>query len=79
MAVNDFVMVIPPGWAEIEDGQAFVDQHTEAQLLDLLSYSNLAAIEAMLQDGGQIPMDAAMADFRMFRDGETYRIWYRLG
>ena len=36
-------------------------------------------VEAMLQDGGHIPMDAAMTDFRMFRDGGAYRAWYKLG
>jgi hypothetical protein len=77
--MSDFLMVVPDGWAEVTDGQAFVDQQTEAQLLDLLSYGNLAAIEAMLQDGGHIPMTAAMADFRMFRDGGAYRVWYLLG
>lgn len=79
MSASEFQVVVPPGWAELADGQAFIDRHTEAQLLDLLSGGNLAAIEAMLQDGGHIPMDAAMADFRMFRDGNAYRVWYRPG
>lgn len=77
--MSEFLMVVPAGWTELPDGQAFVDQQTEAQLLDLLSYGNLAAIEAMLQDGGHIPMDAAMVDFRMFRDGAAYRVWFLVG
>lgn len=77
--MSEFLMVVPPGWAELENGQAFVDEHTEAQLLDLISRGELAAVEAMLQDGGHIQADAAMADFRLFKDGETYRVWYRLG
>jgi len=77
--MSEFLMIIPFGWAELADGQAFVDQHSEAQLLDLIQSNQLATIEAMLQDGGLIPMDAAMADLRMFRDGPVYRIWYQLG
>lgn len=77
--MSEFLMIVPEGWAELPDGQAFVDQQTEAQLLDLIQSGQLAAIEAMLQDGGHIPMDAAMADFRMFRDGGAYRVWFNLG
>lgn len=77
--MGEFLMIVPEGWAELPDGQAFVDQQTEAQLLDLIQSGQLAAIEAMLQDGGHIPMDAAMADFRMFRDGGAYRVWFNLG
>lgn len=76
--MSEFLMVIPAGWAELADGQAFVDMHTEAQLLELVQSNQLASIEAMLQDGGHIPMNSAMADFRMFRDGSSYRIWYQL-
>lgn len=75
----DFLMVIPEGWAELADGQAFIDEATEAQLFDLLSYGNLAAIEAMLQDRGSIAPDASLADFRMFRDGSAYRVWFLVG
>lgn len=76
--MSDFLMIVPAGWQELADGQAFVEQHTEAQLLDLVQTNNLAAIEAMLQDAGHIVAGAAMADFRMFRDGGVFRIWYRL-
>lgn len=77
--MSTFLLIVPDGWSEMADAQAFVDLHTEAQLLDLLSYGNLAAIEAMLQDDGLIAPDATMADFRMFRDGDAYRVWYRVG
>lgn len=77
--MSQFLMVIPQGWAEMPDAQAFVDLYTEAQLLDLTQRGELAAVEAMLQDGGHIAPDAAMADFRLFRDGGVYRVWYRLG
>ena len=53
--MSEFLMVVPQGWQELPDGQAFVDQHTEAQLLDQLSQGVLAAIEAMMQDGGHVP------------------------
>lgn len=76
--MSEFLMVVPVGWAELADGSAFVVQHTEAQLLDLINTSQFAAIEAMLQDGGHIAPDAAMSGFRMFRDGDTYRIWYQV-
>ena len=77
--MSQFLMVVPEGWAELPDAQAFVDLHTEAQILDLIQRGESAAVEAMLQDGGHIPMDAAMTDFRMFRDGGAYRAWYKLG
>lgn len=77
--MTEFLMVVPEGWIELADGQAFVDLHTEAQLLDLIQSDQLAAIEAMLQDGGVIAPDATMVDFRMFRDGDSYRVWYRVG
>ena len=76
--MSDFLMIVPAGWSELADGQAFVEQYTEAQLLDLLQSNNLAAIEAMLQDGGHISPTASMSDFRMFRDGDLFRVWYRL-
>lgn len=76
--MSDFLMVVPPDWQELADGQAFVDAHTEAQLLDLLQQGDLAAIEARLQDEGHLPTDSAMIDFRMFRDGGAYRVWYKV-
>jgi hypothetical protein len=77
--MSEFLMIVPDGWGEVADGQAFVDQHTETQLQDLIARGELAAIEAMLQDGGYIPMDSAMLDFRLFRDGGSFRVWYLLG
>lgn len=76
--MSEFLMVVPAGWAELADGQAFIDTHTEAQLLDILSQNDLGAIEARLQDDGLIPMDSHMIDFRMFHDDGAYRVWYLL-
>ena len=77
--MSEFLMVVPDGWAEVSDAQAFVDRHTEAQLLDLIGSNQLAGVEARLQDDGLIAPDASMLDFRMFRDGVGYRIWVNLG
>lgn len=73
--MSEFLMVVPPGWTEVEEAQAFVDRHTEAQLLDLTQQGDLAAIEARLQDDGLLVGN--MSDFRMFRDGGVYRIWVK--
>lgn len=74
--MSEFLMVVPAGWSEVPDGQAFVDTHTEVQLLDLVQQGDWAAIEARLQDDGHIPADKAMAGFRMFRDDAVYRVWF---
>lgn len=74
--MSEFLMVVPPGWQELADGQAFVDAHTEAQLLDLVQQGDFAAIEARLQDDGHLV--GSMADFRMFRDGGVYRVWFKV-
>lgn len=78
--MSDFLMVIPEGWAELTTVEAFLQEYDEAQLLALIAANDgWAAIEARLQDGGHIPATAALADFRMFRDGAAIRIWYLLG
>ncbi len=74
-----FLLIVPTGWVELPDAQAFVDLHTEAQLLDLISQGAIAAIEAMIQDGGYVPADQPVVDVRLFRDEGAYRLWYRLG
>ncbi len=74
--MSEFLMVVPPGWTEVADAQAFVDRHTEAQLLDLTQQGDLAAIEARLQDDGLLV--GSMIDFRMFRDGGVYRVWVKV-
>lgn len=78
--MSEFLMVVPEGWYELADAQAFVDTHSEATLLDLISRNEgWTSIEALMQDGGQIAPDASLIDFRMFRDGSATRIWYKLG
>lgn len=78
--MSEFLMVVPPVWTELTDAQAFLDQHSEAYIIDLIARNEgWGAIEALMQDGGQIAPDAAIADFRMFKDGGATRIWYRLG
>jgi hypothetical protein len=77
--MSEFLMVVPVGWVEVPDAQAFVDRHTEAQILDLIGSNQLAGVEARLQDDGLIAPDASMLDFRMFRDGGACRIWVLLG
>lgn len=77
--MSNFLMVVPPEWSELTDAQAFIEEHSEAQILDLIARNEgWAAIEALLQDSGYLPADSSMVDFRMFRDGSANRIWYRL-
>lgn len=78
--MSQFLMVIPSGWQEMQNSSAFIEQHTEATILDLIARNEgWGAIEALMQDGGYIAPDAAITDFRMFSDGDVTRIWYQLG
>jgi len=77
--MSEFLMVVPEGWTGLADSALFLEQQGEQQILDLLARDEgYGAIEALMQDGGFIPMDASIADFRMFKDGIATRIWYRL-
>lgn len=73
------MIVMPEGWGEVANGEAFVLLHGEAQIVDYLQQNSIAAIEAWLQDEGHIPPTAAITEFRMIRDNEVgFRCFYLL-
>ena len=78
--MGEFEVQAPQGWSEVPSAQAqqFLQAHPEAELTDLKNSNQMAGIEARLQDDGIIGQADSLADFRIFKDGEEYRIWYLL-
>jgi hypothetical protein len=74
----NFLMVVPPGWRELPNATAFVQQHGEASLQHLINTNELGALDGLLGDIGEVPADKTLAEFRMFREGEEFRVWFRL-
>jgi hypothetical protein len=76
--MSNFLMVIPMDWSELADGHAFVMEQGEATILGSIESGGIAAIEAILQDTGAIAPTASISDFKMFKDVDIFRVWYKL-
>jgi len=79
MPINDFVMVIPPGWTEIANGTSIIEGWGEAGIVDSIQQQNWGDVGSMLEAAGVLPTGQDVTDARLFSTGETganrLRLW----
>ena len=74
--MSEFLMVVPEGWIELQDVDAFLERHSADAVAGWIS-SELVSLDTALGDDGILPPGWTLTDARMFRDGLTFRIWYK--
>lgn len=70
--MSEFLLVIPEGWTEIADPESIV-------AMESWLGCSLDEAREWLKARGDIPEDGfTVADKRVFKDGETVRLWVRI-
>lgn len=81
MAIDDFVMVIPPGWVEIQGATSMIETWGEDGMIDIIQRESWGDVDSMLEAAGVLPSGQTVAQARLFNtgghNGERLRLWVR--
>lgn len=79
MAVDDFLMVTPPGWFEIPDATAKILAWGEGDIVLAAQELNWGTFESFLEATGDLPLEHNVVEARLFNTGaagaERLRLW----
>jgi hypothetical protein len=76
---DNFVMVIPEGWTEIENATQMIEAWGENGVISTIQQQAWGEIDSMLEAAGILPAGKTTAEARLFSAGETgdarLRLW----
>ncbi len=83
MASEDFVMVVPPGWIEIENADDLIAAWPggEIEIQDYIARKSWGQIDSLLDDNGVLPAGMTTEEARLFSTGDeggSPRLWVKL-
>jgi len=83
MALDDFVVVIPDGWLELEDATDKIMQYGESEILQVFQDQQWSGIDTFLEVYGLMPLGkttevARLIDTSVVGSPSRYRLVYRL-
>lgn len=76
--MTNFLMVVPPGWLELTNATAFVEQYGESSILNSIQQNELGTLDGMVEEWGQLPTGTTLAEMRLFREEGQFRVWFRV-
>lgn len=76
----EFLMVVPVGWDEVagDIDILLANFGGEASFLDAVT-QGLGIVDTLIEPLGLPPPNMTVADFRLFKDGSTTRLWVIYG
>lgn len=78
---DNFLLIVPDGWVEIEDGENFVNRHWGISgLMAIIADQLWSDISSALDEDGILPAGMAVVEARFFNVSEenmTMRLWLR--
>jgi hypothetical protein len=76
--MTSFLMVVPPGWIELDNATAFVEHYNESSILNSIQQNETGTLDGMVEEWGQLPAGFTLAEMRLFREGNEFRVWFRV-
>lgn len=68
---DNFVMVIPEGWIEIENATQMIETWGENGVISTIQQQAWGEVDSMLEAAGILPTGKTTADARLFSAGES--------
>ena len=81
MSSDNFLLIVPEGWTEIEDGETFVNRHWGIDgLISIIADSAWGEITSALDEDHELPFGMIVGEVRFFQvtdENRTMRLWIR--
>lgn len=82
MAQDDFLLVVPNEWIELENAAACITMHMQmTQLQELIANQEWIPVSQLLEDCNVIQPNTLISDARIVKAGageDSWKVWYKL-
>lgn len=73
---DEFLLITPEGWIEIEDAVSFVSQIGESLVYEMISAGEFENLSQHMESQGLILENQVIQNARMINTPDGYRFWY---
>jgi hypothetical protein len=64
--MSDFIVIVPPGWTQLD--WEYISNNVPNMSAQDVNNGVVSDIETWLKEGGQIPADSSLVDFKLIDD-----------